>query len=50
MTDEQFQEEMRARVAANPGKDVILGCPLCGVVAQQQKAATQTQNQQQQQQ
>ncbi len=50
MTEEQFQEEMRARVAANPGKDIMLGCPLCGVVAQQQKAATQTQNQQQQQQ
>ncbi len=49
MTDEQFQEEMRARVAQNPGKDIMLGCPLCGVVAQQQKTATQTQNQQQQQ-
>jgi hypothetical protein len=48
MTDEQFQEEMRARVAANPGKDVILGCPLCGVVAQQMRAAKTTQNQQQQ--
>ena len=47
MTDEQFQEEMRARVAANPGKDVILGCPLCGVVAKQ-AAARPTQNQQQQ--
>ena len=33
LTDEQFQDEMRARVAANPGKDVFLGCPLCGVVA-----------------
>ncbi len=49
MTEEQFQDEMKARVAANPGKDVFLGCPLCGVVAQQQKTATQTQNQQQQQ-
>jgi len=47
MTEEQFQEEMKARVAANPGKDVILGCPLCGVVAQQQRGARQTQNQQQ---
>ena len=48
MTDEQFQDEMKARVAANPGKDIILGCPLCGVVAQQMKAgARQTQNQQQ---
>ncbi|HUR33160.1 MAG TPA: hypothetical protein VM032_05150 [Vicinamibacterales bacterium] len=49
MTEEQFQEEMRARVAANPGKDVLLGCPLCGVVAQQQRAARPTQNQDQQQ-
>jgi len=48
MTEEQFQDEMKARVAANPGKDVILGCPLCGVVAQQMKqGARQTQNQQQ---
>ena len=48
MSDEQFQDEMKARVAANPGKDVILGCPLCGVVAQQMKqGARQTQNQQQ---
>jgi len=46
LTDEQFQEEMKARVAANPGKDIILGCPLCGVVARQQ-AARPTQNQQQ---
>ena len=50
LTDDQFQEEMRARVAANPGKDVMLGCPLCGVVAQQMKAAPRaTQNQGQQQ-
>ena len=47
MTDEQFQDEMRARVAANPGKDIILGCPLCGVIAKQ-PAARPTQNQQQQ--
>jgi hypothetical protein len=46
MSEEQFQEEMRQRVAANPGKDIILGCPLCGVVARQQ-AARPTQNQQQ---
>jgi hypothetical protein len=47
LSDEQFQEEMRQRVAANPGKDIILGCPLCGVVAKQQSARP-TQNQQQQ--
>jgi hypothetical protein len=35
MSDEQFQEEMRKRIAANPGKDIIPGCPLCGVVAKQ---------------
>ncbi len=46
MTEEQFQDEMRARVAANPGKDVILGCPLCGVVAKQ-AGSRPTQNQQQ---
>ena len=46
LTDEQFQAEMRQRVAANPGKDIILGCPLCGVVAKQQSARP-TQNQQQ---
>jgi hypothetical protein len=46
LTEEQFQEEMRARVAANPGKDIILGCPLCGVIAKQ-PAARPTQNQQQ---
>ena len=50
MSDEQFQEEMKARVAANPGKDIILGCPLCGIVAQQMnQAPRQTQNQGQQQ-
>jgi hypothetical protein len=46
LTDEQFQEEMQQRVAANPGKDVFPGCPLCGVVAKQQGARP-TQNQQQ---
>ncbi len=48
LTDEQFQAEMKARVAANPGKDIILGCPLCGVVALQQNAPRPTQNQNQQ--
>ena len=47
LTDEQFQEEMKARVAQNPGKDILLGCPLCGVVAQQQTAPRPTQNQNQ---
>jgi hypothetical protein len=46
LTEEQFQEEMRQRIAQNPGKDVIPGCPLCGVVARQQGARP-TQNQQQ---
>ncbi len=46
MTDEQFQEEMRARVEGSPGKDVFLGCPLCGVVAKQGPRATQNQQQQ----
>ncbi len=51
LTEEQFQNEMKQRVQANPGKDVFLGCPLCGAVAQQLKAAPRpTQNQQQQQQ
>jgi len=35
LNDEQFQEEMTKRVKQNPGKDVVLGCPLCGVVARQ---------------
>jgi len=47
LTDEQFQDEMKARIAANPGKDIILGCPLCGIVAKQ-PAGRPTQNQQQQ--
>jgi hypothetical protein len=46
LTDEQFDAEMRQRIASNPGKDIILGCPLCGVVAKQ-PAARPTQNQQQ---
>ena len=47
MTDEQFQDEMKVRIAQNPGKDIILGCPLCGVVAKQPAGARPTQNQQQ---
>ena len=43
LTDAQFQEEMARRVTANPGRDIILGCPLCGAVAKQ---APTTQNQQ----
>ncbi len=55
LTEEQFQEEMRKRVAANPDQDVFLGCPLCGTTAQMNKLrppapAPTTQNQQQQQQ
>jgi hypothetical protein len=41
LTDEQFQEEMAKRVATSPGRDVYLGCPLCGVVAKQQPKSTQ---------
>jgi len=29
LTDDQFKEEMTKRRAQNPGKDVIVGCPLC---------------------
>jgi hypothetical protein len=43
MTDEQFQQEMAERVAANPGRDVFLGCPLCGAVAKQPAKPTQNQ-------
>jgi len=35
LDDQQFKDEMQKRVQENPGKDVILGCPLCGVVAKQ---------------
>jgi len=49
LTDDQFMNEMRERIAANPGRDVIPGCPLCGVVAKQPAAARPTQNQGQQQ-
>jgi hypothetical protein len=31
LTQEQFEEEMAKRREKNPGKDVILGCPLCNV-------------------
>jgi hypothetical protein len=42
LTDEQFQEEMQKRIQENPGKDVIIGCPLCGVVAKQRETKTST--------
>jgi hypothetical protein len=45
MTDEQFQKEMADRVAANPGRDVLLGCPLCGAVSKQTPKPTQNQQQ-----
>jgi hypothetical protein len=49
LTEEQFQEEMRARIAANPGKDLFPGCPLCGVISKLPPALLRpTQNQQQQ--
>jgi len=51
LTEEQFQAEMRQRIAENPDNDVYPGCPLCGVVARMpQQPPTQTQNQGQQQQ
>jgi hypothetical protein len=46
LTEEQFQQEMAERVAANPGKDVYLGCPLCSVAAKQKAAEKSSQNQQ----
>ncbi len=53
LTDEQFREEMEKRVAADPGRDIYKGCPLCSVVAgEMAKSAprsTQDQGQQQQQ-
>ena len=39
LTDEQFQQEMADRVAANPGLDIFAGCPLCCPVAKQKQAA-----------
>jgi len=47
LTDEQFQEEMVKRVKERPGTDVILGCPLCGVVARQPSTKTTAENHQQ---
>jgi mono/diheme cytochrome c family protein len=44
LTDEQFKEEMAKRRAQNPGKDVILGCPLCTISAEPSRP---TSNQQQ---
>ncbi|MDR1990645.1 MAG: cytochrome c [Acidobacteriaceae bacterium] len=48
LTDAQFQEEMAKRRAQNPGKDVILGCPLCSLSAPSPRSSTQNQQQQQQ--
>ncbi len=47
LDDQQFQEEMAKRVAENPGKDVILGCPLCGIVAKAKAMKATAANQQQ---
>jgi hypothetical protein len=47
LTDEQFREEMEKRVASDPGRDIYLGCPLCGVIARQSVKSTQSQNQNQ---
>ena len=47
LTDEQFQEEMARRVAANPTRDVYLGCPLCGVSKQNPQRPASSQNNQQ---
>ena len=48
LTDEQFDAEMRHRIAADPGRDVFPGCPLCGVIASQPAPRpVQTQGQQQ---
>jgi mono/diheme cytochrome c family protein len=47
LTEDQFQEAMSKRREENPGRDVILGCPLCMV--SKPAAKTSTQNQQQQQ-
>jgi hypothetical protein len=46
LTDEQFQEEMLRRVKENPGTDVIVGCPLCGVVAKTPAAKATAENRQ----
>lgn len=47
LTDEQFEEEMLKRRAANPDREHFLGCPLCSVV-QRTTTPAPTQNQQQQ--
>lgn len=47
MTDDQFKEEMAKRRAQNPGKDVILGCPLCTLTADPTKPTDSRQQQQQ---
>jgi hypothetical protein len=39
LTDDQFKEEMAKRRAQNPGKDVIVGCPLCLLTAEPAKPA-----------
>lgn len=39
LTDEQFEQEMRDRVAKNPGQDVFLGCPLCGAISSEPRPA-----------
>ena len=43
LTDEQFRDEMAQRVSANPGKDVFLGCPLCGVARKTLSRSTENQ-------
>jgi hypothetical protein len=43
LTDEQFREEMQKRIASDPGRDIYLGCPLCGVVAKQPPKTTSSQ-------
>jgi hypothetical protein len=49
LTDDQFKEAMQKRREENPGRDVIVGCPLCMVSAPAAKTSTQNQQQQQQQ-
>lgn len=47
LTDDQFKEEMAKRRAQNPGKDVILGCPLCTLTAEPPKPTESSPRQQQ---
>jgi len=47
LTEDQFQEEMAKRRAANPGKDVFLGCPLCSLSKKATPKPTQNQQDQQ---